>query len=626
MSKKKPLPDPVLREISSPEALKALAPEQIPALCEGIREFLIENVQRTGGHLASNLGVVELTVAIHRVFSAPEDHILWDVGHQSYVHKMLTGRQEQFSTLRSPGGLSGFPTRGESVYDPFGAGHSSTAFSAALGFAEADRIEKRETFTVAVVGDGAFTGGMVHEAMNNCGKGLRMVVILNENEMSISRNIGKFAAAISRIRISRRYNSTKRRTRNVLTRIPLLGIPVSRLMAACKKKLKNGMFGSNLFEDLGFFYMGPIDGNNERLVENALREAKERKDSVILHIKTKKGKGYSPAESQPDVYHGITPAAERDSFHQKAGEILTQLAEEDSALCAITAAMGVGTGLSGFAAAHKDRYFDVGIAEEHAATFAAGLAAAGMKPYFAVYSTFLQRAYDNLLHDIALQELPVRLLVDRASLAVADGPTHHGVFDVAFLSHIPGIRILAPATYGSLEAMLRDSLGAKAPLAIRYPNAPQLPAAEEIFDPEGNFENYGVRADFSPDAPPERIIITYGRILSEALRAKEMLAEGGLSVGILLLESLAPYDECARRVAPYLRQDCRVVFLEEGMLYGGAGMLLRAEMAKWAPGLLSDSNYRILALQGGFPIQKAPGSPFRHFGISAEDAVLALTK
>lgn len=616
--KNEPLTAPALSDIRSPADVKAVPAAHIGALCDEIRGFLVEKVTKTGGHLASNLGVVELSVALHRVFDSPRDRILFDVGHQSYVHKLLTGRGEGFDELRRPGGLSGFPSPKESPHDAFVTGHSSTAFSAALGFAEASRIRGDGRHTVCVVGDGAFTGGMVHEAMNNCRPDLALVIVLNENEMSISRNIGKFAAAISRLRVSKGYNRTKRRTRRVLSRIPLVGVGVEKLLTACKKKAKNALFGSNIFEDLGFFYVGPIDGNDEGLVERALEEAKARRGSVIVHIKTKKGKGYAPAEAHPDLYHGVGQT-EGERFHTVAGKVLAELAKEDGDVCAITAAMGIGTGLSPFEAAHPDRYFDVGIAEEHAVTFAAGLAAAGMKPYFAVYSTFLQRAYDNVLHDVALQGLPVRLLVDRAALAEGDGPTHHGVFDVAFLSHIPHVTLWAPIAFGSLERMLRDSLTVSSPLAIRYPNAREDEEAVRAFYPDGNFENRLARADYAPSDPPRRVIVTYGRAVSEALRAKRLLAREGVCVSVILLETLAPYAAVAKRVASLLPPDADTVFLEEGIREGGAGMLLGDALAEIGA---RPARYRILALSDFVSGKKGEGM-LATAGISAEDVARA---
>lgn len=614
---------PLLDTISSPEDLRRLPEEAMPALCREIRDFLVKTVRESGGHLASNLGVVELTVALHRIFDTPHDRIVFDVGHQSYVHKLLTGRRAEFETLRRPGGLSGFTRRAESEYDPFGAGHSSTSLSAALGFAEADRIAGRPHKTVAVMGDGAYTGGMIHEALNNCSPDLPLLLVLNENEMSISRNIGGFARYIARIRNSHNYRRAKRVTLRLLSHIPLIGRPLCALLRAAKQGLKNRLYSSNYFEDLGLYYLGPADGNSYREVAFLLREAKEKRGSVILHLVTKKGKGYPPAEERPDEYHNLRPMGEVSTGERMpaaAGRTLTELAGRDSAVVAVTAAMPEGTGLTPFFTAYPERAFDVGIAEGHALTFAAALAAAGMKPYVAVYSTFLQRAYDSVLHDIALQKLPVRMLVDRAGLASGDGATHHGIFDVAFLSHIPGIRLLAPATLGSLAAMLRDSLTSDAPLAIRYENRTDNEAILAAFYPDGDYSAYGIRKDYGEgEAPRDGVIITYGAIAAEALRAKRLLAERSLLVGVILLEELKPYDILAARLLRDLSSVSRAVFLEEGIRAGGAGMLLSDALTRAGLG----TPLTVLAIDDHFASPERPVPLREYAGITAE-AVAAL--
>ena len=438
---------PLLSKVNSPTDLKALSAKEIKPLCEEIRTYLIEQISENGGHLASNLGVVELTLAIHRVFQSPKDHIIFDVGHQCYVHKLLTGRRDVFSTIRQSGGISGFPKRAESEHDAFGTGHSSTSLSAALGFAEADLINHSDAYTVCVLGDGAYTGGMIHEALNNCKSGLRLIIILNENEMSISKNNGRFAKSLSKLRASRGYIKTKNFFGRFFRMIPFIGKWIFQRLLRFKKGMKAAVYGSNTFEDLGLFYMGPADGNNEQIVERLLREAKDSGCSCIIHLKTQKGKGYTPAEQTPDRFHGMAPSAVESSegitFSGAMGTHLSQMADADGQICAITAAMADGTGLDCFGKAHPRRFFDVGIAEEHAVTFAAGLAASGFKPAVAIYSTFLQRAYDNLIHDVSLQGLPVVFFVDRAGLNAGDGPTHAGVFDVAFLSQVPHLRICA---------------------------------------------------------------------------------------------------------------------------------------------------------------------------------------
>ncbi len=609
---------PYISRIDSPEAVKTIPPKELPALAEEIRRFLVDKVTVSGGHLASNLGVVELTLALHRVFSSPADRIVWDVGHQSYVHKILTGRAGQFDSLRRPGGLSGFPSPKESPHDPFIAGHSSTSVSAALGFAEANALRGDKGYAVAVVGDGAFTGGMIHEALNNCHDGLRLVIVLNDNEMSISRNIGLFARYLSRIRASRSYGRTKRGTKRVLGFIPLLGPLLVRLFSLCKRGVKRLFFQNNYFEELGLSYLGPIDGHNERALEHALAEARSRQKPVLVHICTVKGKGYDRAEEDPTAFHGVSPEkknrrkrgkkhplppcapadAPASSFHGVAAETLCALAAEDERVCAVTAAMGEGTGLVSFAEKYPHRYFDVGIAESHAVTFSAALAAAGQKPYFAVYSTFLQRAYDNLLHDVALQGLPVRVLVDRASLSTADGPTHHGIFDVAFLSHVPGVRIYAPATYGSLSAMLRDSLTAEHPLVIRYPNAAEDAQVVECFYPHGEYEKYGVR--FWGDEGAEALLLCYGHTASVAVAAAKRLEKAGISCGVCLIETLSPYTVAAERIVARVKTDVPLFFLEEGVRAGGAGVLLRDALERHSRAFVLDHEYEILAIDGHF--------------------------
>ena len=447
-----------LNRINSPDDLKAIPAEELPVLAEEIRRFLVDRVLENGGHLASNLGVVELSLAIHRVFSTPQDHIIFDVGHQAYVHKLITGRRERFETLRQAGGLSGFPKRTESEHDAFGTGHSSTSLSAALGFAEADKLKGSDAYTVCILGDGAYTGGMIHEALNNCRKKLNLIIILNENEMSISKNIGRFAKTLSRLRSSKGYFRTKNATGSIMRKIPLIGKPLFLGLRRIKMGLKAALYGSNYFENLGLYYLGPVNGNDEEAVERLLREAKESRQCCVIHLKTQKGKGYAPAVASPDQYHGVAPANAPShtgtSFSAEMGAHLTELATKNEKICAITAAMPSGTGLLPFKAQHPTRFFDVGIAEEHAVTFAAGLAANGYRPVVAVYSTFLQRSYDNIIHDVALQNLPVVFCIDRAGLNASDGATHHGIFDVAFLSEIPNLKLTVPHDREIIEAIL----------------------------------------------------------------------------------------------------------------------------------------------------------------------------
>lgn len=603
----------LLDGISSPEDLKALDRKEIPGLCAEIRTFLIDRVEHMGGHLASNLGVTELTVAIHRVFDSPKDHIIFDVGHQAYVHKMLTGRRDMFDTLRTPGGLSGFTLRRESEHDPFGAGHSSTSISAALGFAEADRLEGRDATTVCVIGDGAYTGGMVHEALNNCRPELPLVIILNENRMSISKNRGAFARYIAKVRISGGYMRWKRNTKGRLARLPVLGKPIYAVLSFVKNTIKKIFYSKNYFEELGLDYLGPVDGNDFEKLEPVLAEAKARHRCVVVHVQTKKGKGYDLAEKSPDDFHSVSVSSRKAEprFHEVFANDLAAMAESDPHIIAVTAAMGIGTGLDAFGKRFPKRYFDVGIAEPHALTFSAGLAAAGEKPFVAIYSTFLQRGYDNILHDIALQKLPVRIMIDRAGLAVADGATHHGIFDVAFLSGIPGMTILAPATFASLHTAMREAKESALPIAIRYPNAAENPAILSAF-PSGEQNRLSFRTDFSGKAP-ERLFITYGQITGRVLQAKQLLLRRGTEVGVLLLERLAPYDPVADSILPLLRDARHIVFVEEGIKNGGAAMILKEK--------LSDrifARMEIAAIDNSFASPTRSCDLYDYVGLSAE--------
>lgn len=599
-----------IHSITSPEQLRAIDEKMMPAVCAEYRSFLIENAKKHGGHLASNLGVVELSVALHRVFDSPKDHIIFDVGHQAYVHKLITGRMEGFSTLRIPGGLSGFTSRSESEHDPFGAGHSSTSVSAALGFAEADKLANREAFTVCVLGDGAYTGGMIHEALNNCRPDLPLLIVLNENRMSISKNQGAFASYLSGVRLSRKYRRFKRRTKSFLAHLPLLGRPIAAFFSCIKRFVKRVLYSSNYFESLGLTYLGPVDGNDYTAISHALREAKDLKRTTVLHIETVKGKGCPEAENEPEVFHSISKNGATDSFHGVFADSFCGIAEKNTDVVAVTAAMGLGTGLSTFGERYPERYFDVGIAEPHALTFAAGLSAAGMVPYVAIYSTFLQRGYDNILHDIALQDLPVHLMIDRAGLAVSDGATHHGIFDVAFLSHVQNISIYAPATYGSLRAILEKTKTEALPTAIRYPNASESERVRKAFYPNADYENFGLRADFSKDAPPHVLFITYGQIAERVLEAESILAAEGISCGTLLLETLAPYEATAECLRPYLANADRVIFVEEGIKNGGAGMILSS--------LLPEKKITVAAIENGFAKPTAPCDLYDFHGLSSE--------
>lgn len=590
-----------LSKINSPADLKGLQEEEIASLAKEIREFLVEKVTENGGHLASNLGVVELTLAIHRVFDVPHDHLIFDVGHQSYVHKIVTGRREDFDTLRRGGGLSGFTKRSESEYDCFGAGHSSTSVSAGIGFAQADKLLGNDATTVVVLGDGAFTGGMVHEALNNIERDLHLVIVLNENEMSISKNIGSFARILTKLRLHSGYVKTKQLIKRAVLGIPLIGKYIFKALQSVKMRIKDIFYGSNYFENLGLFYVGPVDGNDEKQVEDALRIARSCKESAIVHVKTLKGMGYEPAEKDPSKYHGISPRDARcaeTSFSEQFGATMLELAQQDSRICAISAAMLDGTGLLEFSRRMPDRIFDVGIAEEHALTFACGLAAEGMKPYFAVYSTFLQRSYDNMLHDMALQGLPVRICIDRAGLNASDGPTHHGIYDVAMLSQIPNMTLYAPVTYDALRRALAISVQMRSPCAIRYPKGGENPEIVSAFY-STPAESLTIRKNYSDKDNIDTLIITHGQISLEALRAQELLSREGIRAGVILAERIMPYADLARDVAAAMPDSVRrVVTLEEEIKAGGFGMMLRDALD--AIGAIGERATRIIAVENSF--------------------------
>lgn len=613
-----------LSSIHSPNDVKAIPKEEMDALASEIRDELVRIVSQNGGHLASNLGVVELTLAIHRVFDTPKDHVIFDVGHQSYVHKMLTGRYERMESIRKAGGISGFPKISESEHDAFGAGHSSTSFSAALGFATADKLCGSDAYTVAIFGDGAYTGGMIHEALNNCQKDLKLIIILNENEMSISKNIGRFATNLSRIRASAGYMKTKRATGTFLNKIPLIGKPIFKGIRKLKMLIKNSFYDSNYFESMGLTYLGPIDGNNYTAVEKILRDARRLNESVIIHVKTKKGKGYAPAENEPSKYHGMPPsdaANDKISFSEVMGEHLVALANENDKICAITAAMSDGTGLNSFKAKHPNRFFDVGIAEEHALTFAAGLAANGMRPCAAIYSTFLQRAYDNIIHDVALQNLPVLMLIDRAGLNLKDGATHHGIFDVAFLSHIPNIRIYTPISNDGLRASMEEALSLNCPCAIRYPSGVENVKTVERFYGNQVFKDISLKTDFSLEKKDEidAIIITYGRISDEAIKVADEL-KSEMRVGIILLEVLKPYNDIAQKIVALIGSSVKgILFYEEEIKIGGMGMNLSAILSDELK--MRNINYSVLALDDSFAATSTEGqNAYQMAGVDCESA------
>ena len=608
---------PILDRINSLSDLKKLNKSDISALSCEIRQFLVETCDKNGGHLASNLGIVELTIAIHRVFDSPSDHIIFDVGHQAYVHKLLTGRRERFDSLRKPGGLSGFTKMDESEHDAFGAGHSSTSISASLGYAEADALLGRKKHTVCVTGDGAYTGGMIHEALNNCRPDLPMVIILNENGMSISTNKGAFASYLSKVRVSRGYRNFKSRTLNFLEKIPVVGGGLKIIFSAIKNAIKKVLYKPNYFEQLGLYYIGPIDGNDYEKLELALENAKQTGKTCVVHVKTTKGKGYSPAENSPDGYHSVCTSDSTDSYHSVFANELIDLATRDEKIVAVTAAMGIGTGLDAFGERFPKRYYDVGIAESHAVTFSAGLSAAGLTPFVAIYSTFLQRGYDNLLHDVALQKLSVNLMIDRAGLAPGDGATHHGIFDVSFISHIPNVCLLAPILYDSLRLMTEFAANTDGAVAIRYPNASENLDAIHGMKLVSSHMLCRMWTDFDEKNPPEYIFITYGQILKNVREAERIIKSKGFDCGVIAVETIKPYDRISDLLVDIVHKAKRVVYVEEGIKNGGAAEISFTELV--SRGLdLSKVDYRIAAIDDNFASPKEVCDIYDFVGLSAE--------
>lgn len=577
MEKKKypEMNESILEQVHSPRDLKKLTLAQCQTLCKEIRRLLVETVSKTGGHLASNLGSVELTVAMHRVFSSPDDKFIWDVGHQCYTHKILTGRWTKFSTLRQQDGISGFPKPNESEHDAFISGHSSTAISVACGIAEGMRLQgDTEHFAVAVVGDGAMTGGLSYEGMNNAGKSKNnLIVILNDNDMSISRNVGGLAKYLSSMRSSEGYVRTKKAVERRLNRTAVIGPSVAKVIKNSKSVVRDALLQSaTIFEDFGFVYLGPVDGHNISALEEVLAAGKEYHRPVFIHVHTVKGKGYCPAEENPGEYHGVSrfdietgnpEVSGTDSYSDMFGKELVRLAQQDSRICAITAAMEHGTGLHYFARKFPGRYYDVGIAEQHAVTFSAALASMGQLPVFAVYSSFLQRAYDQLMHDVAIGGLHVVLGIDRAGVVGEDGETHHGLYDVSYLSSVPGVSIYAPSCYDELRICLRRALYRDKGLAcVRYPRG----SDKTIFDKSALNTEYTHVSGHKTDV----LYISYGRVYDALYRANCAAVEAGMPCDLLKLTRIFPLSEGTVQIAKSYR---KVVFLEEAYYYGGISQM-----------------------------------------------------
>jgi 1-deoxy-D-xylulose-5-phosphate synthase len=570
--------------IDNPKELKKLSIEELPLLAQEIRENIIKTVSNNGGHLASNLGVVELTLALHYVFDTPKDKIIWDVGHQCYAHKMITGRGDRFDSLRRYKGISGFPKREESPYDTFNTGHSSTSLSAALGMAVSRDLKKEDYKVVAVIGDGALTGGMAFEALNNAGRYEKnLIYILNDNEMSISKNVGGLSKYLSRIRTAQSYIRADKRVKSWTVKIPLLGKPIVRFIRKVKNALKMAVLPGMLFENIGFKYIGPIDGHNIREMVHTFKSVKEINAPVIVHVATKKGKGYSFAEEYPDDFHSVAPfdiatgtvksKTDKKKYSDIFADEVIRLAEKNPSIVTVSAAMAKGTGLDRFEKRFPERFFDVGIAEQHAVTFAAGMAAEGLVPVVAIYSTFLQRAYDQVLHDVALQNLHVIFAIDRAGLAEGDGETHHGIYDVSFLMHIPNIMIMAAADYNDLEHMLRYAVTqAKGPVAIRYPRCEgnRLPENDcEVIKGCGVIQGEG----------QDVCLIAVDGLFEEAGKIYRHLSEAGIKGKVLNPRFLKPLD---REFYETKVMDSKmIVFMEETIEEGSYSQSATVQLLKW---------------------------------------------
>lgn len=570
---------PILKTINGPEDVKKLDESQLDPLCAEIRSKLIETVSSNGGHLASNLGTVELTVALHRCFNSPDDAIIWDVSHQAYTHKLLTGRFGEFDTLRTENGISGFTRPDESEHDLFYEGHAGTSVSQAAGIAQANKIKGNKNFAVAVIGDGSFGNGMVYEAVNNAGsQGGRLIVILNDNEMSISENVGAMARHLAVVRSKPEYYRFKAGTEKFLNRIPLVGKGLSDFLFRIKSALKRIIYKSSMVENMGFRYIGPVDGHNISNLCEAMNSAKMVNKPVLIHINTIKGKGYDFAESSPDIYHGVSqfniftgePRQSGDSYSAEFSEALCEFAAKDKRICAVTAAMSIGTGLEPFFEKFPDRAYDVGIAEEHAVTFCSGLAAGGMIPVFAVYSTFLQRCADQLIHDCALQKRKMIIAIDRAGFVGEDGETHQGMFDISIMHALPNTTVYSPATYKEISRDLYNALYRDENLvAIRYPRG----SVPEGLDGTTSGDDYEIFGN-----PQSKIaVIVYGRIFFEAYKALEILGNEGIDVKIIKLNRIKPIPDEALLTA----EQCEdIFFFEESLRSGSVGEKTAAELSQ----------------------------------------------
>ena len=555
--------------------IKNMSLDELNLLSRELRNFIIKSVSQTGGHLASNLGVVELTLSLYNVFDFSHDKLIWDVGHQCYVHKILTGRRSGFKNLRKINGLSGFPKKCESKFDHFETGHSSTSISSALGMARARDLKGEDYNVVAVIGDGALTGGMALEALNDVGDNkTKLTIILNDNQMSIGKNVGGLSTYLSSLRIDPNYNKFKKDVEGIIKKIPNIGEGMAKNLEKVKDGVKQVLVPGMLFENMGIKYFGPIDGHNIKQLSKVMDKAKNMKEPVIIHVITTKGKGYKFAEQNPDKFHGIGPfdymtgcskKSKGNTYSKAFGKAMVDIASKDKRIVAITAAMKDGTGLKDFSNKFKNRIFDVGIAEQHAVTMAAGMATAGLKPVFAVYSTFLQRAYDQILHDVCIQNLPVIFAIDRAGLVGQDGETHQGVFDLSYLSHMPNMTIMAPKCVEELEFMLKWALTQESPIAIRYPKGESKLKLKPIKNfQKGKWEVLGDKGDIS--------IIATGRMVEKAFNVVETLKEQNINIGLINATFVKPIDK--EMLDKLIDEDKTIITLEDNVILGGFGNLV----------------------------------------------------
>ncbi len=608
----------LLDKVNSPKDIKKLNIDELNELCSDIRKMLIETVSKNGGHLASNLGVVELTVALHKVFNSPVDQIVFDVGHQCYTHKILTGRKESFSTLRTEGGISGFTRPVESEHDIFSSGHSSTSISAAIGLAKAKQIKGEKGKVIAVIGDGALTGGMAYEALNNCAnENSNLVVILNDNNMSISKNVGSMAKNLTTIRTSPRYVTFKSKIQRGLAKIPKVGGQISRTFTYINAKIRKKIYHSTVFEDLGFRYYGPIDGHDLDALIDVLNVAKAHNHSVLINVNTVKGKGYNPAEKNPTQFHGIgkfnietgEPKHSGRSFSSTFGDTMCKFAENDGRICCVTAAMTEGTGLVEFSHKFPKRFFDVGIAEQHAVTFSSGLARNGMIPVFAVYSTFLQRSYDQLIHDVAMQNLKVIFGIDRAGFVGEDGESHQGVFDTSFINSVIGLTVYAPSFYEELEAMFYEAIyKCSGAVAIRYPRGNEWYKPDDYKYVHQSYTVFG-----SKDS--KKCLVTYGRLFSECYKAYKQLDD----VFVIKLNRIKPIDEA---VIDELNACKEIFFYEESIKSGSVGEIFASMLEE--QGIAA--KFKHIAVDDEFIKQASVESQIKHYKMDSESIIKELTE